>query len=102
MTTVQAQRKPKRPVLATVRKAKMQKTVVVAVERTMRDARYQKVVRRITTLKAHDEQGISKPGDRVEIVETRPVSKDKHWKVVRVVQKAALTAGEAGAVEGGE
>ena len=64
---------------------KMDKTVVVAVERFVRHPLYQKVLRRLTKLKAHDEQNACKIGDRVRLIETRPISKDKHWRVVEIV-----------------
>jgi small subunit ribosomal protein S17 len=64
---------------------KMQKTVVVAVERFVPHAFYRKVMRRVTKLKAHDEQSVCKVGDRVKLTETRPISKTKHWRVVQVM-----------------
>lgn len=64
---------------------KMEKTVVVAVERFVRHPVYHKVQRRVTKLKAHDEQGACKVGDRVKLIETRPISKDKHWRVLEIV-----------------
>ena len=66
---------------------KMNKTVVVAVERSVIHPVYKKVLRRVTTLKAHDEGNVCKVGDRVQLAETRPISKDKHWRVVRVMVK---------------
>lgn len=66
---------------------KMNKTVVVAVERSVIHPVYKKVLRRLTKLKAHDEGNVCKVGDRVELSETRPISKDKHWRVVRVMAK---------------
>jgi small subunit ribosomal protein S17 len=66
---------------------KMDKTVVVAVERFVRHPFYQKVQRRVTKLKAHDEQNVCKVGDRVILIETRPISKEKHWRVAQVVQQ---------------
>lgn len=66
---------------------KMNKTVVVSVERSVTHPLYRKVLRRITKFKAHDEQNVCKIGDRVRMVETRPISKDKHWRVVEVIQK---------------
>ena len=68
---------------------KMTKTVVVKVERRVADRKYGKIVTRATTFKAHDERQECKPGDRVRIVETRPLSKDKHWRVVETLEKAA-------------
>ena len=66
---------------------KMNKTVVVSVERSVTHPLYRKVLRRVSKFKAHDEQNICKIGDRVRMVETRPISKDKHWRVVEVIQK---------------
>ena len=64
---------------------KMNKTVVVAVERSVIHPMYRKVLRRVTKMKAHDEQNACQIGDRVRLVETRPISKDKHWRVVEVI-----------------
>ncbi len=68
-------------------KDKMEKTVVVAVTRLVPHPLYGKVVRRVSRLKAHDEKNESKVGDKVKIVETRPLSKDKHWRVSAVVER---------------
>ena len=61
--------------------------LVVAVERSVIHPIYKKVLRRVTKLKAHDEGNVCKVGDRVQLSETRPISKDKHWRVVRVMVK---------------
>jgi len=66
---------------------KMNKTVVVAVERSVMHPLYRKVLRRLTKFKAHDEQNACNIGDRVRMIETRPISKDKHWRVVEVLEK---------------
>jgi small subunit ribosomal protein S17 len=76
--------------------AKMQKTVVVAVERLVTHSVYQKRIKRTSTFMAHDETG-AKQGDRVRIQETRPLSKSKRWRVVEVVERAAVTPEEAAA-----
>ena len=68
---------------------KMTKTVVVRVTRRVPDAKYGKIVMRATNFKAHDEAQQCKPGDKVRIVETRPLSKDKRWRVVETLEKAA-------------
>ncbi len=68
---------------------KMTKTVVVRVERRVADRKYGKIVMRATSFKAHDEAQECKPGDKVRIVETRPLSKDKRWRVVETLEKAA-------------
>jgi small subunit ribosomal protein S17 len=71
---------------------KMNKTVVVAVERSMIHPIYKKVLRRVTKLKAHDEGNVCKIGDRVKLIETRPISKDKNWRVVQIMQKGQSEA----------
>ena len=68
-------------------KDKMEKTVVVAVTRQVPHPLYGKVVRRVSRIKVHDERNESKIGDRVKIVETRPLSKDKHWRVSEIVER---------------
>jgi small subunit ribosomal protein S17 len=67
---------------------KMQKTVVVAIERRVPHPVYGKMVTRTKRLKAHDEQNSAKTGDTVRIMETRPLSKDKRWRVVEIVERA--------------
>jgi small subunit ribosomal protein S17 len=66
---------------------KMQKTVVVRVERRIADRRYGKIVRRAEKYKAHDENQKARSGDKVRIVETRPMSKDKRWRVAETIEK---------------
>ena len=66
---------------------KMAKTVVVRVERRIADRKYGKIVTRAERYKAHDESQTSKPGDKVRIVETRPLSKEKRWRVVETIEK---------------
>ena len=68
---------------------KMEKSIVVAVERQVRDGLYGKTSRRTSTFMCHDEKNEAKPGDLVEIVETRPLSKRKRWALKSVVRKAA-------------
>ena len=67
---------------------KMDKTVVVAVVRLKRHPLYGRVQRVTTKLKAHDENNECKVGDRVRIMETRPISKDKNWRILEVVERA--------------
>lgn len=67
---------------------KMQKTVVVLVETRVRHPLYGKFMRRSTKFKAHDEQEVCGEGDMIEIMETRPLSKTKNWRVVRIIEKA--------------
>ncbi|HVO18127.1 MAG TPA: 30S ribosomal protein S17 [Anaeromyxobacter sp.] len=68
---------------------KMAKTVVVRVERRVADRKYGKIVTRAEKYKAHDEAQACKIGDRVRIVETRPLSKDKRWRVAETLEKGA-------------
>ncbi|MFD6416780.1 30S ribosomal protein S17 [Streptomyces sp. NPDC060194] len=67
---------------------KMDKTVVVAVEDRVTHALYGKVIRRTSKLKAHDEQNAAGVGDRVLLMETRPLSATKRWRVVEILEKA--------------
>jgi small subunit ribosomal protein S17 len=66
----------------------MQKTRVVLIERVFRHPRYQRVITRSKRLKAHDEENQSRMGDRVLIEETRPLSKDKRWRVRQILSRA--------------
>ncbi len=74
--------------IGTVISDRMVSTVVVAIETRMRHPLYSKIVRRTTRFKAHDPGNQCSVGDRVEIMETRPISKEKRWRVVRIVEKA--------------
>ena len=67
---------------------KMQKTVVVAIERRVAHPQYGKMVTHTKRLKAHDEENSAKTGDTVRIMETRPLSKDKRWRVVEILDRA--------------
>jgi small subunit ribosomal protein S17 len=67
---------------------KMDKTVVLSVTRRIAHSRYNKVMKRTTKYKAHDEKNECKVGDMVRVIETRPISKDKRWKVLEIVEKA--------------
>jgi len=72
---------------------KMQKSVTVAIERLVRHPMYGKFIRRTTTVMAHDEEGTCREGDTVAIVECRPISKRKNWRVVEVVERAPVETG---------
>ena len=74
----------------TVVSNKMDKTVVVAVETSVRHGVYVKTVKRTYKLKAHDEQNACQIGDKVKVMETRPLSKDKRWRVVEITEKAII------------
>ena len=67
---------------------KMDKTIVVAIQDNVKHPLYKKIIKRTIKLKAHDEQNVCNIGDRVEIMETRPLSKDKRWRLVEVIEKA--------------
>ncbi len=68
---------------------KMTKTVVVRVSRRVADSKYGKIVTRAEKYKAHDERQECRIGDKVRMVETRPISKDKRWRVAEILEKAA-------------
>src|ERR671911_504485 len=78
--------------LQTVRRDKMEKTIVVEVEDRVKHGLYGKVLRRTSKLKAHDEQNTAGIGDRVQIMETRPTSATKRWRLVTIVEKAKQAA----------
>jgi len=67
---------------------KMDKTIVVAVTEHVRHPLYKKIVKRTYKLKAHDESNACKAGDKVRVMETRPLSKDKRWRLVEIIEKA--------------
>lgn len=67
---------------------KMDKTIVVAIEDHVKHPLYKKIMKRTVKFKAHDENNICNIGDRVEVMETRPMSKDKRWRLVEVLEKA--------------
>jgi small subunit ribosomal protein S17 len=67
---------------------KMDKTIVVAVVDNVKHPLYNKIIKRTRKLKAHDEENACKIGDRVRVMETRPLSKDKRWRLVEIVEKA--------------
>ncbi len=67
---------------------KMDKTIVVAVVDNVKHPLYKKIIKRTRKLKAHDEKNECKIGDRVKVMETRPLSKDKRWRLVEVLEKA--------------
>ena len=67
---------------------KMDKTIVVAVEDHLKHPLYKKIVKRTYKLKAHDENNEANIGDTVRVMETRPLSKDKRWRLVKIIEKA--------------
>ena len=78
---------PKKVYTGKVISDKMDKTVVVAVEKLTRHPLYKKTIKKIAKFKAHDEENKCKAGDKVSIVESRPLSKDKRWRVLEIVEK---------------
>lgn len=74
--------------IGTVTSDKMDKTIVVAVENRVRHPLYGKIIKKTSKFKAHDENNEAKNNDRVLIMETRPLSKDKRWRLVEIVEKA--------------
>jgi len=91
-TDTQNQRGHRKERVGEVVSAKMAKTIVVRVERRFQHPRFRKVVRSYKKFYAHDEKGEAKPGDRVRIQETRPISKTKSWRLVEVVERNADAA----------
>ena len=67
---------------------KMDKTIVVAIETSVKHPLYKKIIKRTYKLKAHDEKNECNVGDKVKVMETRPLSKDKRWRLVEIVEKA--------------
>jgi small subunit ribosomal protein S17 len=87
-TPAHAERGSRKVRTGTVVSDKMQKTVVVAIQRRVAHPVYGKMVTRTTRVKAHDEENAAKTGDTVRIAETRPLSKDKRWRVLEIVERA--------------
>ncbi|MHB1394273.1 MAG: 30S ribosomal protein S17 [Clostridia bacterium] len=81
-------RKNRKSRLGKVVSDKMDKTIVVAIETLVRHPLYGKSMKRTTKFKAHDENNECKMGDKVRIMETRPLSKDKRWRLVEIIEKA--------------
>ena len=84
------ERNLRKTMIGTVVSDKMDKTVVVAVEDSVAHPIYNKTVKRTYKLKAHDEENVCQVGDKVKVMETRPLSKDKRWRLVEVVEKAVI------------
>ena len=82
------ERNLRKELIGTVTSDKMDKTIVVAIETRVKHPIYKKTVKRTYKLKAHDEENTCKVGDKVLVMETRPLSKDKRWRLVSIVEKA--------------
>ena len=85
-----SERNLRRTLIGTVSSDKMDKTVVVKIETAVKHPMYKKIVKRTYKLKAHDEENACKTGDKVRVMETRPLSKDKRYRVVEIVEKAII------------
>lgn len=83
-----AERNSRKVRVGTVVSDKMDKTVVVAIEDNVKHPLYGKIIKRTYKLKAHDENNECSVGDKVKVMETRPLSRDKRWRLVEVVEKA--------------
>ena len=84
------ERNLRKTMIGVVTSDKMDKTVVVSVEEKVMDKNYGKIKKRTYKLKAHDEENTCKIGDKVKVMETRPLSKEKRWRVVEIVEKAII------------
>lgn len=82
------ERNMRKTLIGNVVSDKMDKTIVVAIQDSVKHKLYNKVVKRTIKVKAHDEKNECGIGDRVKIMETRPLSKDKRWRLVEIVEKA--------------
>ena len=85
-----SERNMRKTVVGRVVSDKMDKTIVVAVEDSVKHKLYNKIVKRTVRFKAHDENNEAKVGDIVEVMDTRPLSADKHFRLVRIVEKAVI------------
>ena len=83
-----SERNLRKTLVGTVVSDKMDKTVVVAIADNVKHPPYKKIIKRTVKFKAHDENNACNIGDRVQIMETRPLSKDKRWRVVEIIEKA--------------
>jgi small subunit ribosomal protein S17 len=88
-----SERNKRRVVSGVVKSDKMDKTITVRVERLVRHPKFGKYLRRFTTCKVHDEKNEAKAGDFVEIMETRPISATKRWRLTRVLRRPGIKAG---------
>lgn len=80
------QRKKRKFRVGVVLSDKMNKTRVVQIQDLMRHPKYSRIMKRFRKFKVHDEQNVSKAGDKVRVMETRPISKDKHWMLIQVIK----------------
>ena len=83
-----AERNYRKVIIGRVVSDKMDKTIVVAIEDSVKHPLYGKVVKRTVKIKAHDEENTCGIGDRVKVMETRPLSRDKRWRLAEIIEKA--------------
>lgn len=83
-----SERKPRKKVKGVVKSTAMNKTISVVVDRLVKHPKYKKYMRRRTVYKAHDEENQARPGDRVEIIAARPLSKTKSWRLAKIVERS--------------
>ena len=81
-------RNMRKTLVGKVKSNKMEKTIVVAIEDSVKHPLYNKIIKRTITVKAHDEKNECNIGDVVRVMETRPLSKDKRWRLVEIIEKA--------------
>ena len=84
------ERNQRKIMIGTVTSDKMDKTIVVSVETNVKHQMYKKIVKRTYKLKAHDEKNECHIGDKVKVMETRPLSKDKRWRLIEILEKADI------------
>lgn len=82
------ERGSRKDIIGTVLKSKMDKSIVVGVERKIKHPMYGKFIKRTSTFMAHDEKNECNVGDVVELMETRPLSKNKRWRLVKIIERA--------------
>jgi small subunit ribosomal protein S17 len=87
-TTQATARNARKVIIGRVVSNKMEKTIVVSVERKVMHPKYGKFIKMTSTFKAHDEKNECSPDDIVKLMETRPISKDKRWRLVEIIEKA--------------
>ncbi len=83
-----AERNKRKELVGTVVSDKMDKTIVIAVSEHVRHPLYKKYIKRTVKMKAHDENNECGIGDRVRVMETRPLSREKHWRLIEIIEKA--------------
>ena len=84
------ERNLRKVLIGTVKSNKMDKTIVVSVKTNVKHPIYGKIVKKTYKLKAHDENNECQIGDKVKVMETRPLSKDKRWRLVEIIEKAVI------------